>query len=101
MVRRYVIEGPGGSRCVTGGLEVTDSPFHVVDAHGVPRPDLYALGIPTEHTRWFTQVGSSRPGVSTLFYRDADAIAQDALRPLEVVRENEAAVAPRRPGVQG
>ncbi|MGW0772195.1 FAD/NAD(P)-binding protein [Streptomyces sp. NPDC002835] len=82
MVRAYVIEGPAGSRYVTGGLEVTDSPFHVVNAAGVPQPDLYALGIPTEHTRWFTQVGSSRPGVSTLFYRDADAIAADALRPL-------------------
>ncbi|MER5311284.1 FAD/NAD(P)-binding protein [Streptomyces sp. NPDC002773] len=81
MVRAYVIEGPGGSRYVTGGLDVTESPFHVVDARGVPQPDLYALGIPTEHTRWFTQVGSSRPGVATLFYRDADAIAADALRP--------------------
>ncbi|OII65126.1 hypothetical protein BJP40_18005 [Streptomyces sp. CC53] len=101
MVRPYVIEGPAGSRFVTGGLEVTDSPFHVVDAHGVPRPDLYALGIPTEHTRWFTQVGSSRPGVNTLFYRDADAIAQDALRPLVVVRENEAAVAAAAPGGAG
>ncbi|MCP9988005.1 FAD/NAD(P)-binding protein [Streptomyces sudanensis] len=84
MVREYVIEGPDGGSHVTGGLEVTDSPFHVVDADGVPQPDLYALGIPTEHTRWFTQVGSSRPGVGTLFYRDADAIAGDALRPVDV-----------------
>ncbi|MFE5734570.1 FAD/NAD(P)-binding protein [Streptomyces sp. NPDC056528] len=82
MIREYVIEGPGGSRHVTGGLEVTGSPFHVVDATGAAQPDLYALGIPTEHTRWFTQVGSSRPGVATLFYRDADAIAADVLRPL-------------------
>ncbi|MFE9042602.1 FAD/NAD(P)-binding protein [Streptomyces sp. NPDC007818] len=81
IIRPYVIPGPAGSSYRTGGLEVTDSPFHVVDARGVPQPDLYALGIPTEHTRWFTQVGSSRPGVGTLFYRDADAIAADALRP--------------------
>ncbi|WEH39226.1 FAD/NAD(P)-binding protein [Streptomyces sp. AM 2-1-1] len=81
-VRPYTIEGPDGSFHVTGGLDVTTSPFHVIDADGRSLPDVYALGIPTEHTRWFTQVGSSRPGVGTLFYRDADAIASDALRPL-------------------
>lgn len=86
MVRPYVIDGPGGSRHVTGGMDVTVSPFHVVNAEGRAQPDLYAIGIPTEHTRWFTQVGSSRPGVSTLFYRDADAIAVDALRPVEQPR---------------
>jgi methylaspartate mutase epsilon subunit len=96
MVREYVIEGPAGSRYVTGGLEVTDSPFHVVNAAGVPQPDLYALGIPTEHTRWFTQVGSSRPGVSTLFYRDADAIAADAMRPLGLPGERTG-----NPGTEG
>ncbi|NEE15501.1 hypothetical protein G3M58_54695, partial [Streptomyces sp. SID7499] len=64
LVRPYVIEGPAGERHTTGGLDVTMSPFHVVDRAGRVHPDLYALGIPTEHTRWFTQVGSSRPGVS-------------------------------------
>jgi hypothetical protein len=37
------------------------------------------LGIPTEHTRWFTQVGSGRPQVWTGFTADADAIAADLL----------------------
>jgi methylaspartate mutase epsilon subunit len=73
MVRTYADEGPGG-------MDVTRAPFHVVDAKGRAQEGLYALGIPTEHTRWFTQVGSSRPGVDTLFYRDADAIAGDMLR---------------------
>ncbi|WP_306323850.1 MULTISPECIES: FAD/NAD(P)-binding protein [unclassified Streptomyces] len=82
MARPYVIEGPGDTSYTTGGMDVTASPFHVIDAAGEPQQDLYALGIPTEHTRWFTQVGSSRPGVGTLFYRDADAIAVDLLRPL-------------------
>ncbi|MER6911530.1 FAD/NAD(P)-binding protein [Streptomyces sp. NPDC000594] len=81
MARPWVIGGPDGRRLVTGGLEVTRAPFRVVAADGRPQPDLYALGIPTEHTRWFTQVGSSRPGVATLFYRDADAVAADVLRP--------------------
>ncbi|MCY0949951.1 FAD/NAD(P)-binding protein [Streptomyces sp. H27-S2] len=80
-VRPYVIDGPQDTAYVTGGLDVTEAPFHVVDAAGEAQRDLYAIGIPTEHTRWFTQVGSSRPGVNTLFYRDADAIAADALRP--------------------
>ncbi|NJQ01630.1 FAD/NAD(P)-binding protein [Streptomyces zingiberis] len=83
IVRTFAVQGPAGRRFVTGGMEVTPAPFHVVDAEGTAQPDLYALGIPTEHTRWFTQVGSSRPGLATLFYRDADAIAADALRPLE------------------
>ena len=37
------------------------------------------LGIPTEHIRWFTQVGSGRPQVWTGFTADADAVAADLL----------------------
>lgn len=59
----------------TGGMAVTAAPFHPVDAHGAPVRDLYALGIPTEHARWFTQVGSGRPGRWGEFTADADAIA--------------------------
>lgn len=50
---------------------------------GVAQPDPYAPGIPTEHTRWFTRVGSSRSGVGTPVHRDADAIAANVLRPLD------------------
>ncbi|WP_433274990.1 hypothetical protein ACQPZF_26775 [Actinosynnema sp. CS-041913] len=46
----------------TGGVAVTASPFHPVDRHGRPDEGLHVLGIPTEHTRWFMQVGSSRSG---------------------------------------
>lgn len=88
VVRPYVIDGPEGGAYVTGGLDVTEAPFHVVDAAGNAQRDLYAIGIPTEHTRWFTQVGSSRPGVNTLFYRDADAIAADALRPAVLTKQD-------------
>jgi glutamate mutase epsilon subunit len=63
----------------TGGMAVTDAPFRLVDCHGQAIPDLYALGIPTEHTRWFTQVGSSRPGVWGDFMADADSIAAASL----------------------
>ncbi|HVQ90975.1 MAG TPA: FAD/NAD(P)-binding protein [Mycobacteriales bacterium] len=77
LITEYVVTDPvSGDTVRTGGLAVTPAPFHVLDAAGHADPHLYALGIPTEHTRWFTQVGSSRPGGSTRFYRDADAIAR-------------------------
>lgn len=80
IVSEYVVEDlVHGQRLDSGGMAVTPAPFHVIDRDGKVLTDLYAIGIPTEHTRWFTQVGSSRPGVSTLFYRDADAIAADLL----------------------
>ncbi|MFE2187048.1 FAD/NAD(P)-binding protein [Streptomyces sp. NPDC059455] len=71
--------GEGADAFTTGGVAVTDSPYHPVDRDGSPDTGLYVLGIPTEHTRWFMQGGSSRPGFWTDFVRDADAIAADAL----------------------
>ncbi len=69
----------GGSVFDTGGVAVTEAPYHPVRADGGAERGLYVLGIPTEHTRWFTQVGSGRPGHWTQFTRDADAIAADIL----------------------
>ncbi|MEJ3652958.1 FAD/NAD(P)-binding protein [Actinomycetes bacterium KLBMP 9759] len=63
----------------TGGVAVTNSPYHPIGRSGEPDHGLYVLGIPTEHTRWFMQGGSSRPGFWTDFVRDADAIAASAL----------------------
>ncbi|NWF27431.1 FAD/NAD(P)-binding protein [Streptomyces sp. PKU-EA00015] len=80
IVSEYVVEDlVHGQRLDSTGMAVTPAPFHVIDRDGKILTDLYAIGIPTEHTRWFTQVGSSRPGVNTLFYRDADALAADLL----------------------
>jgi hypothetical protein len=59
----------------TGGVAVSPGASTVIDASGHPAPRLFALGVPTEHARWFTQVGSSRPGTATAFTRDAEAIA--------------------------
>ncbi|MFH9075239.1 FAD/NAD(P)-binding protein [Streptomyces alboflavus] len=75
--------GTGADAFDTGGVAVTGSPFHPMDSSGAPDEGLYVLGIPTEHTRWFMQAGSSRPGFWTDFVRDADAIAAHALSPLE------------------
>ncbi|MER5915141.1 FAD/NAD(P)-binding protein [Streptomyces sp. NPDC001982] len=75
----YVNRGPDGTEFATGGVAVTGSPFHPVRADGRPETGMYVLGIPSEFTRWFTQVGSGRPGMWGEFTADADAIAGDAL----------------------
>ncbi len=80
LLRGHVNTGPAGDRYVTGGVDVTPSPFHPRRADGRPEHGMNVLGIPTEFTRWFTQVGSSRPGPWGEFMADADAIAADVLR---------------------
>ncbi|MEU7476808.1 FAD/NAD(P)-binding protein [Lentzea sp. NPDC042327] len=83
LVRRGIwngfTNGKGDNAFHTGGVAVTRSPFHPLDRHGRPDTDLYVLGVPAEHTRWFTFVGSGRPGPWNEFTRDADAIARHAL----------------------
>jgi hypothetical protein len=80
MISEYInIDPASGKRFHTGGLAVTPTPFHVLDAHGKPDTDLYALGVATQNTRWFTQVGTGRPNQDSPFCRDADAIARDLL----------------------
>ncbi|MFI8519428.1 FAD/NAD(P)-binding protein [Streptomyces sp. NPDC085481] len=66
-------DGEGEFR--TGGMDCTDAPFHPIGADGEPDTATHVIGIPSEHTRWFTQVGSGRPGPWGSFTRDADAIA--------------------------
>lgn len=79
-ISEYVNTGPGGQDAfATGGLAVTATPSRVLDRVGRPDPDLYAIGVATEHTRWFTQVGTGRPGRDSPFCRDADGIACDVL----------------------
>ena len=68
-----------GERFPVGSIAVTRAPFHAIDVLGHPDPDLYALGIPTENTRWFTQIGNGRPGPLTSFHADADAVAAHVL----------------------
>lgn len=80
LISEYVNTDPATStRFATGSLAVTRAPFRVIDANGTADPHIYALGIPTENTRWFTQIGNGRPGPFTGFHADADAIARDAL----------------------
>ncbi|KPW41353.1 Uncharacterized protein ALO59_03276 [Pseudomonas amygdali pv. mellea] len=69
-------------RFVTGGVAVTPGPYHPIDSKGQPLRGLYVLGLPCEHTRWFMQAGSSRPGFWTDFAQDAHYVASDALAPV-------------------
>jgi methylaspartate mutase epsilon subunit len=73
------INARDGSRFTTGALAVSESPYRVIDAAGRPSRDLYAIGIPTEELRWFTQIGNGRPGPLTSFHSDADAVVRDLL----------------------
>ncbi|MBD0709481.1 MULTISPECIES: FAD/NAD(P)-binding protein [unclassified Streptomyces] len=74
-IRTFTNAADGAGEFPTGGLDCTDSPFHPVRADGSVDTSTHVLGIPSEHTRWFTQVGSGRPGPWGSFTRDADAIA--------------------------
>jgi hypothetical protein len=80
MISEHTVTDPTtGHPHRTGGLAVTPAPFHVVDAAGQADPDIYAIGVATQNTRWFTQVGTGRPGQDSPLCRDADAIARDVL----------------------
>lgn len=63
----------------TGGLDVTESPYHIIDAWGRPHARRFAVGVPTEGVHWVTAAGI-RPGVNSVTLQDNDAIARAALR---------------------
>ncbi|MGW4807100.1 FAD/NAD(P)-binding protein [Kitasatospora sp. NPDC004272] len=79
---RTFVNSWAGHSFDTGGLASTDAPFHPVRACGTVERGMHVIGIPSEHTRWFTQVGSGRPGPWGSFTRDADDIARALLEPL-------------------
>ncbi|ALG08701.1 FAD-binding protein [Kibdelosporangium phytohabitans] len=63
----------------TGGLAVTERPYHLVDAQGCPHPRRFAFGVPTESVHWLTAAGI-RPGVQSVILADSDAIARACVR---------------------
>nr|WP_310716568.1 FAD/NAD(P)-binding protein [Streptomyces lydicus] len=63
----------------TGGLDVSASPYHLVEADGRPHPRRFAVGVPTEGVHWVTAAGA-RPGVGSVTLADTDAVARAALR---------------------
>ncbi|MFK4071131.1 FAD/NAD(P)-binding protein [Streptomyces sp. NPDC029674] len=70
----YRIPEDEGGGYDTGGLAVTERPYHVVDADGHAHPRRFAYGIPTEGVHWVTAAGI-RPGVASVTLADSDAIA--------------------------
>ncbi len=83
VIREFVnSDAASGTEYATGGLDIVQGSFRVRDGAGRAHPGLYALGIPTEHVRWFTQIGNGRPGVATDFMKVADTVARELLAPL-------------------
>ncbi|MEU8804532.1 FAD/NAD(P)-binding protein [Spirillospora sp. NPDC048819] len=87
MVTEHATTDPATGRLFRpGGLATTPAPYHVIRADQSPDPDIHALGVVTDGTRWFTQVGSGRPGQDSPFHQDADTIAASILNPTTAVR---------------
>ncbi|MER6956461.1 FAD/NAD(P)-binding protein [Streptomyces sp. NPDC000618] len=64
---------------VTGGLDVTQRPYHLIDRQGRSHTRRFAFGVPTEGVHWVTAAGA-RPGVDSVTLSDADAVARAVLR---------------------
>ncbi|XXG96943.1 hypothetical protein Hte_003234 [Hypoxylon texense] len=62
----------------TGGLDITESPFHLIDRKGCAHPRRFAIGVPTEGVHWVTAAGA-RPGVNSRTLSETDAVARAAL----------------------
>ncbi|MCX4233352.1 FAD/NAD(P)-binding protein [Streptomyces ortus] len=63
----------------TGGLDVTQRPYHLIDRQGRVHARRFAIGVPTEGVHWVTAAGV-RPGVDSVTLSDADAVARAVLR---------------------
>ncbi|WUI52228.1 FAD/NAD(P)-binding protein [Streptomyces sp. NBC_00414] len=63
----------------TGGLDVTQRPYHLIDRQGRAHARRFAIGVPTEGVHWVTAAGV-RPGVDSVTLSDADAVARAVLR---------------------
>ncbi len=72
---------------------MTERPYRLIDAHGVPHPRRFAYGVPTESVHWVTAAGI-RPGVGSVTLEDSDAIAAAVLA---VPQAHEAPATARRP----
>jgi hypothetical protein len=76
--RTYWIDSPDGEGYETGGVAVTGSPHHLIEADDRPHPRRFAFGVPTESVHWVTAAGI-RPGVNSVTLADSDAIARALL----------------------
>ncbi|HET9172777.1 MAG TPA: FAD/NAD(P)-binding protein [Actinospica sp.] len=74
----FRIPSESGDEHVTGGLAVSERPYHLLDAAGRAHPRRFAFGVPTEAVHWATAAGI-RPGVDSVTLGDSDAIARAML----------------------
>ncbi|AZQ34421.1 FAD/NAD(P)-binding protein [Streptomyces cyaneochromogenes] len=72
----------------TGGLDVTQRPYRLIDRQGRAHPRRFAFGVPTEGVHWVTAAGA-RPGVDSVTLSDADAVARAVLRAVATETEGE------------
>lgn len=74
----FVNRDAAGHAYETGSVAMDDV-HHPIDAQGEVQHDLFVAGVPTEHLRWPTQIGCSRPTSWTAFMQEADVVARGAL----------------------
>jgi len=86
--RPHVVDG-----YETGGLDVTERPYRLMDRQGRVHSRRFAFGVPTEGVHWVTAAGA-RPGVDSVTLSDADAVARALLR--AAIRETEPEAEPNR-----
>jgi uncharacterized NAD(P)/FAD-binding protein YdhS len=86
LVRPYRQKGATDQRSISGGIDVEANSFRVVDRDGNCRSRVFAIGVPTESPRWFTQVGSGTPGVISSFTRDAAAVGRAVIGAINELR---------------
>lgn len=77
----------------TGGLDVTERPYRLIDRQGRVHTRRFAFGVPTEGVHWVTAAGA-RPGVDSVTLSDADAVARALLRAVTAEMEGQAEAKP-------
>jgi uncharacterized NAD(P)/FAD-binding protein YdhS len=78
-VRPYLIPDADGAGYETGGIDVTEGTFHVVERDGTPHPARFSYGPPVESVQWVTAIGA-RPHVNSRTLLQGDSIARSCLR---------------------
>ncbi|MEU6236788.1 FAD/NAD(P)-binding protein [Kitasatospora sp. NPDC047058] len=77
--RPHVIPDSEGPDYQTGGLDVAEATFRLLDAAGTAHRGRYAYGPPVESVQWVTAIGA-RPHVGSRTLLQGDAIARGCLR---------------------
>ena len=77
--RPHVIPDAYGPDYETGGIDVAEVSFRLIDAGGTPHRGRFSYGPPVESVQWVTAIGA-RPHVGSRTLLQGDAIARGCLR---------------------